>query len=147
MPTALGTGKLGLLEAGGSGKLVGYQGDLLVLSGIDAHVGLVALTGQVANIGATTIYTPLARGVYAARACIEMTTGGGAATYSVNLLYTGDAGAQKTEVLTTVVSTTTGTMGNGEAFVVATAAVIQYSVSSGGAAGTYNVTIVLSRLS
>ena len=110
-------------------------------------VGTVALTNQGAAIGATTIYTPAASGMYRV-SVYHLVTTAGTGTLTTTIGFTDDEGA-KTVVPASNIDLSVDTQANtGHSFIRSTAAAITYTVTIAGLAGSpkFSLWIVLERL-
>ena len=111
-------------------------------------VGNVQSTGQTGSIGATTIYTPASAGLYRLSFYAVCTTAGSAGTLDVTALWTDNAQAQTSVLISLLDLTVLGAAGSNTIFIRSTAAAIQFSTTVTGAAGSpqYALYIVLEAL-
>lgn len=110
-------------------------------------VANVALTDQNASIGATTIYTPSAAGIYRASVHHLCTTAGAAGTLDTTILWTNDIGATSSIPAGQISLDGAGNWGSGIVVIRSTATAIQYSTTKvDGAGSQYALYIALERL-
>lgn len=110
-------------------------------------VGTVSLTAQAGDIGATTIYTPAAAGIYKLSVYAICTTAGSAGTLTVTAGWTDDAAARTSNVVNGLDLTGTNAAEN-TLTIRSTATAITYATAIAGGAGSpaYALFIVLERL-
>ena len=116
--------------------------------GSTSIVDIVTLTGQTASIGATTMYTVPAAGLYRAsvyQLCSKAGTGG---TLDTTIAWTDITQAQSSTPAAQVDLTGKGNGGTGSVFISSEAAVITYATTVAGEAGApeYDLSIVLEKM-
>ncbi len=110
-------------------------------------VATVQLTGQTADIATTTIYTPVAAGLYRVSVYMICTTTGGG-TLSCTIGYTDNVGARTVKPATDIDLAATNAS-TGVAFIRSTAAAITYTTAIAGKTGNpvYALYICVEKLS
>lgn len=117
-----------------AGKVTTYNGIATVGYGHPTiHGALVALTGQTANLGATSVYASAPAGVYRVTVTALTTTSGTGTTANLNVLWTDEGGAKTDAVGTWALNsvTSTGQINKTEIIRVAASTNIQVSVTAG----------------
>lgn len=95
----------------------------------------IALTGQTASIGATTIYTAPAVGLYRASVYQLCTKSGASGTLDTTISWVDDSQAQSLTPAAQVNLTGVGNGGTGDVFIRSTATAIKYATTVNGEAG------------
>lgn len=110
-------------------------------------VGSVALTGQTAAIGTTTLYTPAASGVYRVSVYMVCTTTG-TGTLSCTIAWSDDKQGQSSSPAGNIDLSVSGQASSGTLFIRSTATAITYATAIAGLAGSpqYAIFITLERL-
>lgn len=111
-------------------------------------VKTIQLAGQTGDIGATTIYTPAAAGLYRLSVYSVCTTAGAGGTLDVTLGWTDVEQAQTSVVINDLDLTTLGAAGSNILFISPSAAAITYTTAIAGKSGSpeYTLDIVAERL-
>lgn len=111
-------------------------------------VATVQLTAQTGDIGATTIYTPAAAGLFRVNV-YQICKVAGTGTLSTVIGWTDSVGAKTISPASNVDLSSTANGATGTSFISATAAAITYTTAIAGKAGSpeYNLYIVLEVLS
>ena len=109
----------------------------------------VELTDQGGDIGATTLYTPAASGLYRVSTYALTTTAGAGGTLDVTIGWTDDEQAQSSVVVNDMDLTVDKTAAQNTLFIRSTAAAITYATAIAGKSGTpkYSLFIIVERLS
>lgn len=128
-----------------------YNGNSTTANGVASIVGNIDLSAQAATISDTTIFTPLAAGMYRASVYVEVTTAGTAGTLAVQIKYSDDNGAQAVDPLP-VATLSLAATGFSQGIIVirsGSATAIKYNTTATGILGSprYALKIVLERLS
>lgn len=98
-------------------------------------VAAVALTGQTASIGSTTLYTPAVAGLYRVSVYHFCSVAGSAGTLDTTIGWTDDVGATSANPAGQISLTTAGNWASGMAFIRSASGSITYSTTVAGAAG------------
>lgn len=116
--------------------------------GSPAIVKTIALTGQTASIGATTIYTAPAVGSYRASVYQLCTKAGSGGTLDTTISWVDDTQAQSSTPASQVDLTGLGNGGTGSVFIRSTATAIKYAttLASGAGAPEYGLWMSLEKL-
>jgi len=116
--------------------------------GSTSIVATVELTGQTASIGATTIYTPSAAGLFRASVYQLCTKAGSGGTLDTTISWTDDVQAQSLVPASQVDLTGLGNGGTGSVYERSTATAITYATTVSGAAGApeYSLWITLEKM-
>lgn len=111
-------------------------------------VKTVQLTGQTGDIGATTLYTPTAAGLYRVSTYSVCTTAGGGGTLDVNIGWTDVEQAQTSKVVNALDLTGAGNAASNTLFISSEVAAITYAAAIAGKVGNpeYALNIVVERL-
>ena len=111
-------------------------------------VATASLTGQVADISATTLFTPSAVGTYRVSVYMVCTTAG-TGTLSLTIGWDDDEQAQTTSPASSVDLSVLGQASSGISFINATAVAITYTAAIAGKAGApaYSLYIALEQIS
>lgn len=127
------------------GIVSSYNGNASANAGVPFQLGAVNLTGQTGAIGATTIFTPAASGLYRATYYVVVTSTGTSVNLVLNILSTDDAAARTQAASTVSCAATNFTQG---VFIVRAFSTnpIQYNTTIAGTC-TYSVFVALERLS
>ena len=112
-------------------------------------VATVSLTGQTGNIGATTLYTPAASGVYKVSVYHLCTVAGSAGSLATTIGFTDDVQAQTTKPAVDINLNGAGNAASGIVPIRSTATAITYSTVITGGAGSpqYALFLILEKLS
>jgi len=111
-------------------------------------VATIALTDQGDDIGATTLYTPAASGMYRVSTYALTTTAGAGGTLDVTIGWTDDEQAQSSVVVNDMDLTVDKTAAQNTLFIRSTAAAITYTTAIAGKSGSpkYSLFIVVERV-
>ncbi len=109
---------------------------------------IVQLTAQAGNIGATTIYSPPAAGLYRVSVYQICKVAGAAGTLNSVIGWSDAVGAKTLSPAADVTLTSTANGSTGNAFIQATAAAITYAATITGGAGSpqYNLYVLVEKL-
>ena len=116
-----------------------------------AHATLVktvSLTGQTASIGATTLYTPAAAGLYRVSVYMVCSKAGSGGTLDCTIGFTDVTQAQSVSPASQVDLTGKGNASQGDSFISSTAVAITYATTVAGEGGApeYDIHFTLERL-
>ena len=112
-------------------------------------VATVSLTGQTGNIGATTLYTPAASGLYKVSVYHLCSVAGSGGSLATQIGWTDAVQAQTSNPAADISLTSAGNAASGISLIQATANAITYSATIAGGTGNpqFNLYIVVERLS
>lgn len=143
VPTWTGEGGEHLLYISGGIKRLYWYDDINSTWQYIEQVTKVTLTGQTGDIGATTLYTPLAAGLFRVSVYMICTTAG-TGTLSLTLGWTDIVGAKTLKPTADVDLASTANGATGEAFISATTAAITYTTAIAGKAGSPQYAVYMS---
>lgn len=120
-----------------SSKITKYNNISTAGVGIPSIVAVADATGQTAAIGATTLYTPPAAGMYRLTIAMQTTTAGSAGTATGQVTVTWNGHTRTLLNIGSLDLTSAGAIGQGSAIIYSDASQpIQYGVAWSGAAGS-----------
>ncbi|KKL83635.1 hypothetical protein LCGC14_1972760 [marine sediment metagenome] len=111
-------------------------------------VKTISLTGQLASIGATTLYTPAAAGLYRVSVYMVCSSAGSGGTLDATIGWTDAVQAQSSSPASQVDLTGEGNASQGTVFISSTAAAITYATTVAGEGGApeYDLHITVERI-